>query len=341
MVSMCRHACGDIVRRTIFFLPSLSSRTTIGFMSLDFDVLTPLIAAARQEDLGHGDISTALLPDPDRAAAFELVARKPCVFAGREVTSAILAAYDPAVEIRWRDHAEDGAPIDNRQSTIDDHSLHFAPVALATISGPLRSILAAERVFLNFLQRLCGIATATRAFVGAVAGTRAEVYDTRKTTPGWRSLEKYAVRCGGGRNHRKGLYDAVLIKDNHLHGVPIRRLASAVFEMLNRLPAMGAKPGGTSPFVEIEAESLDQVEELFKVTGIDAILLDNFSVEHLRAAVRLRESYGLAGKIIFEASGGITLNHVRAVAETGVERISVGAITHSVPAVDLSLERVT
>ena len=197
-------------------------------------------------------------------------------------------------------------------------------------------ILSAERVLLNFLQRLCGIATLTGSFVDAAAGTDAAIYDTRKTAPGWRVLEKYAVRCGGGRNHRRGLFDAVLIKDNHLAGVDPDRLAGTVFEMLNRLSTSDAKPA----FVEVEADSPDQVEALLTVVGIDVVLLDNFSVENLREAVATRDRLGLGGKVALEASGGVTLETVTAVAETGVDRISIGALTHSPRAIDLSLERV-
>jgi nicotinate-nucleotide pyrophosphorylase (carboxylating) len=188
---------------------------------------------------------------------------------------------------------------------------------------------------LNFLQRLCGVATFTRALVEAVSGTGAAVYDTRKTTPGWRALEKYAVRCGGGRNHRHGLFDAVLIKDNHLSAAEKDHPAPAVYEMLNRLTSLAVVPD----FVEVEAGTLDQVEELFKVMGIHLILLDNFAIDELRRAVELRDGYGLGGKVQLEASGGITLKTVREVARTGVDRISVGALTHSAVALDISLER--
>ncbi len=290
----------------------------------DDDGIARLIELAKGEDLGSGDITTDLLVEPGEPAAFRLIAKQAGVFAGREIAPAVLRAYDGTINIAWTDHGCDGQRFD------------AVPVDIATIRGPLGAVLAAERVLLNFLQRLSGIATLTRSYVDAVAGTAAAIYDTRKTTPGWRQLEKYAVRCGGGSNHRQGLFDAVLIKDNHLAGVETERLPAAVFDMLNRLA-----PGKVTPsFVEVEAQTAAQVEALLTVVGIDVILLDNFSLDELCNAVAFRNSRGLSGKIAFEASGGITLATVRAVAETGVDRISIGAITHSATALDLSLERV-
>ena len=221
-------------------------------------------------------------------------------------------------------------------SATDGTSWQDVPKHLALLRGPLGALLSAARVWLNFLQRLGGVATQTRRYVDAVAGTGAVILDTRKTTPGWRALEKYAVRCGGGQNHRQGLYDAVLIKDNHLAGIETPHLAAALFEMLNHLATQPTKP----TFVEVEADTLAQVEELFKVVGIDVILLDNFTPAQMSAAVGRRKDLGLKGKIALEASGGVTLDTVRAIAETGVERISVGALTHSAVGLNLSLERV-
>lgn len=283
-----------------------------------------LIELAKQEDLGSGDLSSQLLANPDAPASFRLIAKQPCIWAGCEIAPAILHAYDPDIEIKWTDLIEDG------------RSIHQIPTELATLHGPHGVILSAERVLLNFLQRLCGISTLTRKFVDTIASTEATIFDTRKTTPGWRSLEKYAVRCGGGKNHRLGLYDAVLIKDNHLAGVQDNRTALAVFELLNQLASSETKPD----FVEIEADTLTQVSELFKVVGIDVILLDNFSLDDLRQAVQMRDELGLTGKIALEASGGITLDTVLAVSQTGVDRISVGALTHSATSIDLSLERI-
>ncbi|MFH0979975.1 MAG: carboxylating nicotinate-nucleotide diphosphorylase [Planctomycetota bacterium] len=218
---------------------------------------------------------------------------------------------------------------------LDGTYFERTPVRLAILIGPNRSVLATERVLLNFLQRLCGVATLTRRYVDAVVGTTAKIYDTRKTTPGWRLLEKYAVRCGGGHNHRMGLYDAVLLKDNHLAGIPVERLSYAVFDMLNRAADLSPVP----KFVEVEADSLEQLEELFKVVGIHIILLDNFGLDDLRRAVARRDALGLKGRVELEASGGITLANAAEVARTGVDRISVGALTHSATAVDLSLAR--
>lgn len=283
-----------------------------------------LIELAKSEDYGQGDISSSLLADPQQRATFHLLAKQRGVFAGREVAAAVLYAYGTSLDIEWTASGVHGRRLDS------------VPTHLATICGPLDTILSAERVLLNFLQRLCGVATLTRAFVDAVVGTNATIYDTRKTTPGWRTLEKYAVRCGGGSNHRMGLYDAVLIKDNHLAGIETTRLAHAVFEMLSRLSLREVKP----TFVEIEAEGVEQVKQILKVVGIDAILLDNFSLDQLREAVILRDNLGLRGKVALEASGGMTLPTIRSVAETGVDRISVGALTHSAVALDLSLDRV-
>lgn len=283
-----------------------------------------LLRLARDEDLGPGDVTTALLADPGLDARFDVVVKQTCVFAGFEIAPLVLEAFGPGLSLSWNSSVSDGMRIAQ------------PPASVAEIRGPLGSILAVERTLLNFLQRLCGIATATDAFVQAIAGTGATIYDTRKTLPGWRHLDKYAVRCGGGRNHRMGLYDAVLIKDNHLAGVQADRLAGVVFEMLNRIDPRKPRPA----WVEVEAASLTQMKELCKVVGIDVILLDNFTVAGLEEAVAYRDSIGLKGRIELEASGGVTLTSVRRVAETGIERISAGALTHSAPAIDISLERI-
>lgn len=283
-----------------------------------------LIELARAEDLGAGDISSSLLPDVDTDAAFDLLARVPGTLSGCEIAATILREYNADLNIEWPADMLDGA------------SWSTSPMPLARLSGPLGAALAAERVLLNFLQRLCGVATLTRRYVDAVAGTSSKILDTRKTIPGWRKLDKYAVRCGGGFNHREGLFDAVLIKDNHLQGVEPRRLASFVFNLLNQLGESGAKPG----FVEIEVDRPEQIEPLLSVVGVDIILLDNFTPDAVHAAVQLRDDAGLSGKVLLEASGGITLANVRRMAESGVDRISIGALTHSAVALDLGLDRV-
>jgi len=283
-----------------------------------------LIDLAKAEDLAGGDITTQLMENSAQPARFRLVLKQPGVLAGAQIIPAILRAYDPAIEFTPSDVCRDGERFEQ------------APADIAVLRGQLGSILAAERVLLNFLQRLSGIATLTRRYVDAIEDAEARIYDTRKTSPGWRILEKYAVRCGGGYNHRSGLFDAVLIKENHLAGVELSGLADEVFSMLNRLGALEKKPD----FVEVEAENLEQAEQLFKVVGIDVVLLDNFDTDQLAAAVKLRDRLGLKGKVALEASGGITLDGVGDVAATGVERISVGALTHSATALDLSLDRV-
>jgi len=202
---------------------------------------------------------------------------------------------------------------------------------LATIQGPMRGILAGERTALNFLQHLSGIATMTRKYVDAIAGLKCQLLDTRKTFPGWRLLQKYAVRMGGGRNHRMGLFDAILIKDNHLaavRSIPGKGMALAEAVTAAR-QAMPKVP------VELEVDTLDQLE-LALGCGPNVIMLDNMSLDHLREAVRLRDQS--APWVLLEASGGITLDTVRSVAETGVDRISIGALTHTVKALDIGLD---
>ncbi|MFO0956234.1 MAG: carboxylating nicotinate-nucleotide diphosphorylase [Isosphaeraceae bacterium] len=202
---------------------------------------------------------------------------------------------------------------------------------IASIAGPMRSMLMVERTALNFLQRLSGVASLTRRFVDAVSGTRAVILDTRKTTPGWRALEKYAVRCGGGRNHRIGLYDAVLIKDNHLAWLEFLGDPDPIGTAIERARALAA-PGTT---VEVEVDTLDQFDRALECRP-DIILVDNLGPEALSEAVRRRD--GRQPGVLLESSGGIRLETVRALAETGVDRISVGALTHSAPALDIGLD---
>ncbi len=213
------------------------------------------------------------------------------------------------------------------QSLIADGTRVERGDCVATVAGSLRSILAGERTALNFLQRLSGIATLTRKFVDAISGLPTQLLDTRKTTPGWRLLEKYAVRMGGGVNHRIGLFDAILIKDNHLAGLggDVRRAVEAA----------RAYPGNASLSIEVEVDSLAQLEVALAVAA-DIVLLDNMSLQQLRTAVAQRTA--LAPAVLLEASGGVTLETIRAIASTGVDRISVGAITHSAVALDIALD---
>jgi nicotinate-nucleotide pyrophosphorylase (carboxylating) len=204
---------------------------------------------------------------------------------------------------------------------------------LLRIRGPLRSLLSAERVILNFLQHLSGIATQTQRFVRRVEGTGAKIYDTRKTIPGLRTLAKYAVRCGGGQSHRAGLFDAVLVKDNHLSSVPLKELITFLTGIVAQ-----SRAESTNRLIEVEVDTLDQLKEVLKVDGIDVIMLDNMDCPRMTSAVELRNNSGKKGKVQLEASGGVTLETVRSIALTGVERISVGAITHSATALDIGLE---
>ena len=274
-----------------------------------------LIALALPEDLGEfGDrTSLATIPADKRATAL-FVARREGVVAGLPVANLVCEAVDP--DLRFNSISIDGAVV-------------LPGAVLATLSGSLRSILAAERTALNFLQRLSGISTLTRRYVDAVAGLLVKILDTRKTTPGWRLLEKYAVRVGGGVNHRVGLYDAILIKDNHIAGIegpnPVRRSVELA----------RAYPGNEGLSVEVEVDSIAQLREVLEAKP-EIVLLDNMTLEQLRACVELRNR--LAPDTLLEASGGITLATLRTVAETGVDRISIGALTHSAPAFDIGLD---
>ena len=283
-----------------------------------------LLLVAQREDLGEaGDVTTQLLPESFPAEGlWEIAARMPGVICGITLLPKMLHVLCPGVTLQ--------------ATLVQDGGQAKAGEVVARLKGNTREMLGAERTLLNILQHLSGVATLTSQFVEAVRGTGAKIFDTRKTLPGLRKLEKYAVRCGGGFNHRAGLYDAVLIKDNHLGGIGRERIGHAVFEMLNKLGTLARPPS----FVEVECDSLDQLSALLRIVGIDVILLDNFRTDDLREAVALRDAAGLRGKVALEASGGITLENVREVAETGVERIAVGAITHSAPALDLGLDAI-
>jgi nicotinate-nucleotide pyrophosphorylase (carboxylating) len=274
-------------------------------MAVAVDTLAAVVAAALAEDVGPGDVTTETTVDADARGTARLLVKEPGVVCGLEAAAAVFRALDN--DIHFEPLVDEGARIDG-------------PTAVATVAGPLRAILTGERVALNLVGRLSGVATLTRTYVDAVEGTPAAILDTRKTTPGLRLLEKHAVAAGGGRNHRFGLYDGVLIKDNHL------RAAGSVAAAVERVRAATELP------LEVECDTLEQVGEALDAEA-DAILLDNMTLAQLREAVALA-----GGRARLEASGGITLENVRAVAETGVDEISIGALTHSARSLDVSLE---
>lgn len=266
------------------------------------------VKEALAEDLGtRGDITTDATVAADATAAATFGARKAGVIAGLTVAEAALHAVDPRVSF---------------EALVQDGSTVDAGVVVARVAGPARALLTGERVALNFLSHMSGIATLTRRYVERIAGTGARIADTRKTTPGLRAFEKYAVRCGGGVNHRSGLYDAILIKDNHI-------VAAGGVEAAIRAARAHA---GHMVKIEVEVGSLDELQAALR-HAIDAVLLDNMDVTVLRQAVAM-----VGGRVTTEASGGVTLDTVRAIAETGVDLISVGALTHSAPILDLGLD---
>ncbi len=280
-------------------------------LTLTQEEIRNAVRAALHEDVGPGDVTTLACIPPEATAVATMNAREPLTLAGIAFAETAFRELSPNVELVRL--AEDGQAIG-------------AGAGVLRISGSARALLTAERVALNFVQRLSGVATATARYVAAVAGTQARILDTRKTTPGWRRFEKYAVACGGGTNHRVGLHDLVLIKDNHLAalaGADPNPVAAAVNRARELWPALR---------VEVEADTLEQVR-LAVEAGADIILLDNMPPARLREAVAL-----VAGRAQLEASGGVNLDTVRAIAETGVDFISVGAVTHSARAVDLGLD---
>lgn len=278
---------------------------------LTTDEIRRMVRLALEEDVGSGDVTTLATVAENATATAVMVAREPLVLAGIELAETAFVEVAPATKTeRLTSDGETAAPGGK----------------LLRISGPARALLTAERVALNFVQRLSGVATMTAQFVEAVRGTPAKILDTRKTTPGWRRLEKYAVRCGGGHNHRFRLFDMVLIKDNHI--------AALCMELPDPITVAVQRARLKYPLlkVEVEADNLEQVEQAASA-GADMILLDNMTPEQLRAAVRL-----VNGRAQTEASGRVSLATVRATAETGVDYISVGALTHSARAVDIALD---
>ena len=273
-----------------------------------------LIELALAEDLSSiGDLTCQALIRPDQNAVVNVVARKDGVLAGSPIGRMVFAQLDSST--LWEPKRHDG-----------DHV--SVGMIVTRVSGPLRSLLIGERTMLNFMTHLSGIATITRKFVDAIAGSHARLLDTRKTLPGWRLLEKYAVRCGGGTNHRMGLYDGVLIKDNHLAAwTESASIAAAV-----QTARLQSSPGIS---IEVEVDTLAQLEDALRGQP-DIVLLDNMTVKMLREAVAIRDRHG--ANVLLEASGGVTLQTVAEIARTGLDRISVGALTHSAPALDLAFD---
>jgi nicotinate-nucleotide pyrophosphorylase (carboxylating) len=274
-------------------------------MAVAADTLDRVVVAALAEDVGVGDVTTEATVAADAVGTAELLVKEPGVVCGIGAAEAVFRVLDPDVHF---------------EPLVEDGTLVEGTTVVAVVTGPLRAILTGERTALNFLGRLSGIATLTRRYVHAVAGTGVAILDTRKTTPGLRRLEKHAVACGGGRNHRFGLDDGVLVKDNHLYA------AGSVGDAVERIRAATTLP------IEIECDTLAQVAEAL-AAKVDAILLDNMAANDVVAAVSL-----VRGRARLEASGGITLENVRALAETGIDEISVGALTHSARSLDVSLE---
>jgi len=272
-------------------------------------LIQPVVDAALAEDLGRGGDITAALIDADARLKVVFAARREGRVAGLDCARLALTRMDPAVQF---------------EALIHDGADAAAGAVIARAEGNARAILTAERTALNLLGRICGVATLTRAYVRAVEGTKTRITDTRKTTPGLRALEKYAVRCGGGISHRFGLDDAILIKDNHVAA------CGGVGEALRRAKAAA---GHLTP-IEVEVDNLAQLEEALAFAP-NVILIDNFSLADLRSAVALT-----AGRVRLEASGGVNLTTVRSIAETGVDVISVGALTHSAPVLDIGLDAV-
>ncbi len=305
------------------------------FLQIGWDAATEaecrrIVAAAIAEDLGPapstGDITTLALVPTDATAAAALASRSAGTISGINAAKLALEIVDPRVVWRAEAGLADGAKLDARGT-------------IATITGPARSMLSGERIALNLLGRLSGIATLTARYVAAVEGTKARIYDIRKTTPGWRRLEKYAVRCGGGFNHRLSLMDAILIKDNHLafgaESPGSGRFSPPEAVQRARQFLRSRSPTASDTIIEIEVDSLAQLRDVLPAQP-DIVLLDNMSLDQLREAIAIRGE--LAPEVELEASGGVRLDTVGKIAQTGVERISVGALTHSAPWLDIGLD---
>lgn len=265
-----------------------------------------LIRLALEEDIGPGDITTDALIEPDRAATAVIFAKEPLILAGLQVAQEVFTTLDPAMSFDTTFH--DGDRIESRDEIL-------------TAQGKFRALLTGERTALNFLQRLSGISTLTRQYVDQVAGSKVRLTDTRKTTPGWRRLEKYAVKVGGADNHRFGLYDGILIKDNHVEA------CGGIREAVDRV----RNERSHRSQIEVEVSDLNQVKQALE-SGVDIIMLDNMNLNDIRKAVTL-----IDGRALIEVSGGVTLDTLAEFANTGVDIISIGALTHAARAVDISM----
>ena len=279
-------------------------------MLISFDIQN-LIDAAFAEDVIFGDPTTDVLISPELTGRAALVTRDSGVLAGIDLATAVFQRFDPSLR---------------SEALVPDGSSISPGDRLAQVSGSVASILKAERTAVNFLQHLSGVASETRRYVDAVSGLHAKIVDTRKTTPGLRKLEKYAVRMGGGQNHRQNLADGILIKDNHIQAMALQGLG--IGDVVKRANARASH----TIKVEVEVDTIAQLQEVLDA-GADLILLDNMSTKQMRGAVEITD-----GRAVLEASGGITLETVRSIAETGVDIISVGALTHSAPALNVSLD---
>jgi nicotinate-nucleotide pyrophosphorylase (carboxylating) len=290
-----------------------------------FEEIREIIQLARREDLQNDDVTSRLLICEDTIGVGTLLQKEVGVTCGLPLVEMVCRVYDE----RLRVEPIPGFHLDILEGRFSD----ARTLPLLRIRGPMRSLLAAERVILNFLQHLSGVASLTYRFVQRVKGTQAKIYDTRKTIPGFRILDKYAVRCGGGFNHRIGLFDGLLVKDNHIAGLSIKQLAAHLAQSI-----AASRAESPDRFIEIEVESLETLREVLTLEGEFTVLLDNMDCPKMQIAVELRDRAGKKGKIALEASGGVTLETLRPIALTGVDRIAVGAITHSAPALDISMD---
>jgi len=286
-------------------------------MKISKEKTLPLIMSALREDLGTGDITSYAVFEKDVNVMADIIAKQDCILSGIDVAKWVFAAVDERVIFRGL--CKDGDIIKKGKKVV-------------SLKGSIRAILSAERTALNFLSRLSGVSVITNKFVKKVKGTKVQVLDTRKTTPGFRELEKYAVRLGGGYNHRLGLYDSILIKDNHIKGAGFvlhTSRSKVIAEIIKMSRARGYKN------IELEVENLRECSEAMDA-GVDILLLDNMKIEDIKKAVKLRKSKRL--KTVLEVSGGVNLENIAKIAKTGVDRISVGALTHSASSIDFSLE---